>query len=308
MTTVYGKGQLAIAVADVEAIETDAPFHVFHGDDLDTLGRVVGVSPDAIRVDAGGPAPTEVPFSTVYTTRRDPGADANLLERTGVELAYWTGNLDLAFSAALATDDTLALGAGFGLFRERGPSRLRIEAAYRLATQKLDGESSETTQNEVRGLLRQELDLTPRIFAFAQADAEYDEIEELTIRTVPKLGLGYVLFESEAVRLAVDAGGGYVYQRYFGGDTEHYPAAAFGAESNVKLPLAGATWRTRIDYTPSLTHWADEWLLRGESSLLVPLASSLSFKASILDLYNAAPAEGTDENSFSTLLGLSLGF
>jgi putative salt-induced outer membrane protein YdiY len=211
-------------------------------------------------------------------------------------------------SAALATDDTLALGAGFGLFRERGPSRLRIEAGYRLATQKLDGEPSETTQNEVRGLVRQELDLTPRLFAFGSADAEYDEVEELTIRTVPKLGLGYVLFHSESVRIAADVGGGYVYQRYFGGDTEHYPAAAFGAESDVKLPLAGATWRTRLDYTPSLVHWGEDWLLRGETSLLVPIARSLSFKASLLDLYNNSAAEGTDENSFSTLVGLSLGF
>jgi hypothetical protein len=73
MSTVYGKGQLAIAVGDVESIETDAPFHVFHGDDADTLGRVVGVSPEAIRVDAGDPEPTEVPFPTVYAVRRDPG-------------------------------------------------------------------------------------------------------------------------------------------------------------------------------------------------------------------------------------------
>src|SRR5262245_16489023 len=308
MNTVYGKGELAIAVGDVEAIETEAPFHVFHGHDVDTLGRVVGVSKEAILLETGGAGPTEVPFADVYTTRRDPGPDADFLQRTAVDLAYWRGNFDLAFSAAVATDDTLALGTGFGLHRERGPSRLGIEGRYRLATQKLRGQSSETTQNEAYGLIRQEYDLTPRIFVFGAADAEYDEIEELTIRTIPRAGLGYVLYKSEDVRLAAEAGGGYVYQRFFGGDTTNYPTAVFGAESDVKLPVAGATWHTRVDYTPSLTHWADDWLLRGETTLLVPLASSISFKTSLIDVYNSSPAADTDKNSFSTLVGHSLGF
>jgi hypothetical protein len=57
-----------------------------------------------------------------------------------------------------------------------------------------------------------------------------------------------------------------------------------------------------------VTHWAEDWLMRGETSLLVPLTRSLSFKASLLDLYNSSPVEGTDENSFASLVGLSLGF
>ncbi len=308
MTTVYGKGDLAIKVRDVEAIETDAPFHVFHGDDVDTLGRVVGVSPEGLRLETGGAVPTEVPFGEVYTTRRDPGPDADFLDRVAVDLAYWRGSFDLALSAALATDDTLALGTGMSFWRERGPSRLRIDTRYRLALQKLRGENGDTTQNEILGRVRQEYDLTSRLFAFGAADAEYDQIEELTIRTVPTLGLGLVLYKSEAARVAVDAGGGYVYQRFFGGHTERYPTAAFGAESEVDLPFARATWRTRLDYTPSVAHWSDEWLLRGESSLLVPLANSLSFKASLIDVYNSAPAEDTENNSLSTLIGLSLGF
>jgi hypothetical protein len=308
MRTIYGKGKLAIAVRDLEAIETEAPFHVFHGDDVDAVGRVVGVSTEGIRLDTGGAEPADVPFEEIDASRRDPGPDAGFLERARLQLVYWRGSFDLALSAALATDDTLALGTGFGLSRERGPSRLRIESRYRLALQGLDGESTEATQNEVLGRIRQEFDLTPRVFAFGAADAEYDQIEDLAIRTVPRLGLGYVLYRSEGARIAVDGGGGYVYQRFFGGETERYPTAAFGAESDLRLPLAGARWRTRFDYTPSLTSWTDDYLLRSESSLLVPVASSLSFKASVIDLYNSAPAQDIEKNNLSTLVGLSFGF
>jgi putative salt-induced outer membrane protein YdiY len=308
LETDYGSGSVRIRVKNVEAIETEAPFHVFHGDDVHTLGRVVGVSRQAVTVEVAGSGPTEIPFDEVYAIRRDPGEDGEFLERAAVKLAYWSGNYDLNFSASFATDDNLALGTAFGLRRERGPSRLRLGGRYRLSMQKLDGESRETTQNDVYGELRQEYDLTDRLFAFGQADAEYDQIEELTIRTVPTAGLGYALYKSETTRVSVEAGGGYVYQRFFGGDTTQYPTAAFGAESDVKLGLGGARWLTRIDYTPAVAHWADEWLLRGESSLLLPIARRVSIKATVLDTYNSAPADETDNNSLTTLLGVSLGF
>jgi len=52
----------------------------------------------------------------------------------------------------------------------------------------------------------------------------------------------------------------------------------------------------------------DDFLLRGETSLLVPLISKLSFKVSLVDLYNSSPADDTQKNSLATLVGLSLGF
>lgn len=307
LETVYGKGDLVIAIEDVQAISTDAPFHVFHADDVDTLGPVVGLTPETIRIDAGG-RPTDVAFSEVYGTKRDPGADGDFFERMAVDLAYWTSSLDLALASTLSTTDTLAFGIGLGAFREKGPSRLRLQSGWRYGTQKQHGESEETTENEIRGLVRQEYDLTEHLFAFGSADAEYDSIEHLSIRSTPKLGLGYEIYESKTLRIAVDAGGAYVFQRFFGGDTESYPAVAFGGESDWKLPWAGAVWRTRLDYVPSLTSWVDEYLLRGETGLLLPISNRLSFKASVVDLYNAAPSDDSDRNSLTSQVGLSLGF
>jgi putative salt-induced outer membrane protein YdiY len=52
----------------------------------------------------------------------------------------------------------------------------------------------------------------------------------------------------------------------------------------------------------------DDYLLRGETALLVPMTEGLSFKASVVDLYNSSPAEDSKSNTLATLLGLSLGF
>ena len=302
--TVYGKGDLTIAVADVEAIETDVAFHLFHGDHVETVGRVVGVSPDAIQVDPGGPVET----ADLWVARRDPGDEANLIDEVHLALPFWSGSFDLAFSATQATDDTLALATALGIQRTRGPSRTRMGARYQLGIQKLDGESSDKTANEIYGFLRQEYDLTKRLFAFGSVDGEYDEIESLSIRTVPKVGLGFRIYKSENAWFAVDAGPAYVYERFFGGDTNQYPGATFGAESDWKLPVLGASWHNRLDYTPSFEDWLGDYLLRFETGLLIPMTESISFKFSLVDAYDSTPAEDAKKNSLSTLVGLALGF
>jgi putative salt-induced outer membrane protein YdiY len=309
METVYGEGEIVIAVEDVESIETEAPFHVMHGADVRTVGPVVGLTPDAIRIaEAGAADPVELSFDQVYTARRDPGPEANLLERAPIELPYWSGDLELAFSATQATDDTLALATGLRLSRERGPHRSRTGVTYRLAQQKLNGQSQDTTNNEVRGFLRHEYDFAPRWFAFGAADAEYDEIERLSIRAVPKAGIGYKVYESEAAWFNVDVGGAYVYERFFGGDTNQYPGLALGAESDWDLPILGANWHNRVDYTPSLIDFIDDYLLRFETAVSIPMWEAISLRVSLVNLYDSTPAEGTDENNLSTLIGLSYGF
>jgi putative salt-induced outer membrane protein YdiY len=306
--TVYGKGDLTISLADIEAIETDGDFYLWHGDDVETVGRVVGASPDAITMDKTAHGRVDVPTSALLAARRSPGPEAGLVERAHVELPYWSASFDLAFSATQATDDTLALATGLGIQRTRGPARTKLGARYQLGREKKDGESSDTTANEIRGFLRQEYDLTSRLFAFGAVEAEYDEIESLSIRLVPKVGLGYFLVKRESFWLSVDAGPAYVYERFFGGDTNRYPGIGFGAESDWKLPVLGASWHNRLDYTPSFKDFFGDYLLRFETGLLVPMTESLSLKFALIDAYDSTPADGAKENSLTTLVGLALGF
>jgi hypothetical protein len=308
METVYGKGDLTIAVADLEAIETDVPFHLFHGDHVETVGKVVGVSADAIQVEPEGAAPVEVATSELWVVRRDKGPEAGLLERAHYRLPFWTARFDLAFAATQATDDTLSLATDLGIQRSRGPNRTRLGARYRLGIEKEDGESSDKTANEIYGIARQEHDFSQRFYGFASVDGEYDEIESLSFRTVPKIGPGVHLYKSESAWLDAEVGVAYVYERFFGGDTNRYPGAAFGAESDWKLPVLGASWHNRLDYTPSFKDFFGDYLLRFETGLLIPMTEWISFKLSVVDAYDSTPAEDAKKNSLSTLVGLALGF
>lgn len=328
METIYGKGDLTIKTADVTAIETDVPFHVFKSDDGTAVGRVVALTPDAVTLAPAEGAPTEIPFDAVQAAPRDVGPDANWFARRGVESPWWRSTWDFALSATESTIDSSSLALGFGATRERGPSRLRLGASYLRATSQddftkrladdpmtpedeslLKEDGSETiTASQLRGFLRQEYDLSKRVFGFGSLEAEHDGVEALSYRLIPKLGAGYKLVDREESYLAFDAGLAFVYESFYGPNHNSYPAIAFGGEHRWTLPILDAKWYSRVDYLPSIADPFDDYRLRGETGFLVPLLEQLSFKASLVDDYNALPAEDTSANTLTTLLGLSLTF
>jgi putative salt-induced outer membrane protein YdiY len=307
METVYGKGTLTLDLADVEALETEGRFHVFHGDGAETVGRLVGVREGSVLVGESAADAEAVPASSIDVAHDAP-PDPTLIDDVQVALPYWTGSFDLGFNFARENVDTTSLATGLALKRSHDADRLSFSTTFRRGTREEDGEDEEKTADELRGVLRAEHDLTPRLFVFGSAEGEHDGIERLSFRGVPKAGLGYFLIRNDTLQVSVDGGPAYVYERFFGGDVEDYFAAALGGGSEWKLPFAGAVWTTRWDYLPSVTDWADDYLLRGETALLVPIVEGLSFKASLVDTYDSLPAEGSESNSLAGLLGLALGF
>lgn len=307
LETVYGEGELTIPVEEIDALETDDPFYLVHGEDVRTVGRVTGVE-DGVLLVEGRAGEVAVPLASLHSAVRDPGPEASALRRMEVALPYWSGSFRLAFAATQGTDDSLSFSTGLDLERERGPHRTRIRSHYRLGTQQPQGEDEETTANELYGKLRQEYSFAERWFAYGSVDAEYDEVEDLSLRTVPSAGVGYDLFRSEEAWITVDAGGAWVYERFFGGEENTYPGLALGAESEWELPFGGAVWRNRIGYTPSFEDFFGDYLLRAETTLEMPLWSRLSFTASVIDTYDSTPSEGNDRNELSTLVGLAYGF
>lgn len=320
METVYGKGDLTIETEDVSALETDAPFHVYKADDGVNVGPLVGITPAAVTLAQSDGTPTEIPFDQVQAAPRDAGPEANWFARRGVESPWWTSHYDFALSLTESTIDSSALALGFGATRERGPSRLKLGASYLRSTTQNDSykdndpvtpEIEKDGQqyinlDELRGFVRQEYDLTARVFGFGSLEAEHDGVEAVAYRLIPKLGAGYKIVNREDLYVAVDAGAAYVYESFFGTGHNSYAAVALGGEHKWKLPWLGSTWYSRADYLPSITDPLHDYRLRGETGLLVPLMEQLAFKASLIDDYNSQPATDTLRNSLTTLLGLSL--
>jgi putative salt-induced outer membrane protein YdiY len=308
MKTIYGDGTLKLKLSDVTAIETEGVFHVYHGD-AEATGRAIAVEGETLRVgDALGRGEPVAVGAVVAVQNERPG-EGGLFDRLELAYPYWSGNFDLSLNYLDSTVNSLNFATGFALRRDKAPSRFLLGASYYRSTSESSTDDDESVlASELRGFTRYEYDLTPRLFAFGSLEGEHDGVERLSVRAVPKAGLGYKLWQrAEKSFFAVDAGGAWVYERYFGGDTNDYFGAAFGAQWAYELPY-GALWTGRVDYVPSVDDWLGDYIARGETSFLFPLSEHFAFKTTLIDLYDATPAEGAESNSFQTLVGVSVLF
>ena len=95
-----------------------------------------------------------------------------------------------------------------------------------------------TDENRLLERTRLDRNLSDRTFAFGQINAEWDEIQNLSLRTDQVVGLGYRFVDRETLTLSGRSGPGYVYQRYFGGDVEDYFTILFGGDLEADLPYS----------------------------------------------------------------------
>lgn len=311
--TDYGGGTLTIPIADIESVSCDKTFFFVYGDDAQKIeGQLLGIRDGALVVGSDETAATTIPASAlleVYDSEAVDGATGWLREA----LALWHGSFDVGFSATKSTLDTVGVNVGFKAERKKEPSRVTFEASYRYGkseTEVDDGaggtdKKDDTTENEVKGLLRGEYDIIPRLYWYGSQDAEYDEIESLSYRLVPKTGIGYRFWDTGNFLFQLESGGAYVYENYFGSEDDGYFAIAFGKLLEWKTPWFGSevTWKT--DYLPAIDDWGNDYLIRSEAALLVPMIAWLKFKVGLSETYNSEPADDSDKNTFASTVGLA---
>jgi len=305
LKTVYGKGTLVIPFADIQNLTTDASCVVYHGEDAKSTGRLLGIEQGKLLVGTSRASATPVDISTILFMR---GAEGMGDLRS--QWRYWHGNVDAAVHVQQATTDTTGFLFALGVTRAKAPTRLLLGASYRYATEKLQDEDRTITQDQLKGLARGEYDFTPRVYGYVSGDATYDGVQRLSIRGVPKAGIGYVFWqetldEDRRNFLQGDVGGAWVYERYFGGEDNSYAAIAFGALAGYYLPYGvHADWR--MDYLPAIDDFTGNYLLRNELGLTVPLIAVLNGRFSLLDEYQAQTAPGTEHNNLFLTAGLSV--
>jgi hypothetical protein len=305
--TVLGTGAIVIPFADVEELSSDRSFVVLYGESGEVRGRLVGVDGEQLLVGDDLATATPVEAGSIFRSFTVEEFDASGIEALRARYRYWHAEFGLSFAATQATNDTTNFTIDFDVNRRKGANRLIFNSGFRLATEQQKDQNESTLENSIRGLLRGEHDFSERIFVFGSVTAEYDEIQSLSFRTVPKAGLGYRIWKTEKAELSGDLGGSFVYQRFFGGGEDNFPAVSFGGDFRADLPK-GSTLTARGEYLPSVNEWKQNYLLRGSAVLSIPMLHWLAFRFTLFDEYNNRPAPDTDRNTFTVTAGLSVVF
>jgi putative salt-induced outer membrane protein YdiY len=305
--TVYGKGAIVIPWADAERLKSEREFVILYGEEELAIGRAWGLKEGKLLVGESPEKATEIPVEQISRSLTREKYESSRLEAMRVRYRYWNANFDLAFSYTEATVKTNAFAVGLEFERKKKPTELFLGAYYRYATTQPQGEEEIKNEDRIFGRGRLDYTISDRLFSFGALTAERDEIQQIKFRTDPNAGLGYRFIKRENLVISGRVGPGYVYQKYYDGQTNDYFTILFGGDLDANLPY-GSKLRIRVEYLPAVNDWTDKYLVRGGLDFTVPIIGWLDFKFTVFDIYNSEPQPGTQRNSFITTAGLSFRF
>jgi len=305
--TIYGKGAIVIPWVDVQGIRSDKEFLILFAEADTAVGRIWGLEDSRLLVGESYETVMRIPVEQIFRSITRDQYDTSRLDRLRVRYRYWNANFDLAFGFTDATTNTTSLSSALELRRQKKPLDFFFGGYYFFQSSKKSGESRVTDENRLLGRARLDRDLSDRTFAFGQITAEYDEIQNLSLRTDPVVGVGYRFVDREKLMISGRSGPGYVYQRYFGGDVEDYFTILFGGDLEAELPY-GSKFRLGTEYLPEISDWQGNYLIRTFADWTMPIIGWLDFKIAVFDTYNNRPPDDTDRNTFTTTAGLSFRF
>jgi putative salt-induced outer membrane protein YdiY len=292
---------------DVESIRSDKEFLILYGEDKEVVGRIWGIENGELVVGPNPSSATRIPAGQIHRSFTREQYEQSWVNKLRARYRYWTANFDLAFGFTDATTDTSNLSTALELRRRKKPYDFFFGGYFWFRSTKESGESRVTDENRLLGRTRLDRDFSERTFAFGQVSAEYDEIQNLSLRTDPVLGAGYRFVNREKLMVSGRSGPGYLYQRFFGGGTEDYFTIFFGGDLEATLPY-DSTFKLKVEYLPEVSDWNDTYLIRIFSDWAWPINSWMDIKIAAINIYNSQPDEGTEKNTFTLTAGISLRF
>jgi hypothetical protein len=314
-----GKGSVAVKWEDVTSLTTDGPYTVLHGDEGEVRGRILGVEGGKFVLIGDAPANAErIDVGTLFHAYDESKANGSWVERMRTRMRFWRASFDAGAAYTNSTTDTLLGFAGLLIERKKAPTHFLFEAGARYADQNQQHEDRTITENTLFAFTRGELDLTEHVYSYLSTRFTHDNQLHLSMRAEPRGGAGYYFVKSKTANFSSDVGVAWIYENYFGAETDaagikhgrgenDYWSIAFGAQADAVLAY-GALWRARAEYLPAVDDWQHDYLARAETSIDVPLLEWLAFKVALGDEYDNTPAPGAEHNKFAMTAGVSLHF
>lgn len=305
--TIYGKGNIVIPWADVDSLTSDKEFLILYGEAGEMRGRIWAIDGEQLLVGEDRASAKPIMLNQIFRSITREQYETSRLEAMRVRYRYWNGYFDLGLSYTDATTDVFQFSTGLGVRRKKKPTDFTFDAFYRYGTTKQEGEGRILNDNIAFGRARLDYDITDRLYGFGLASAEYNEVQQLRIRTDPTVGLGYRFVNKEKLIISGRSGLGYVYQKFFDGVSNAYLTILFGGDLEADLPY-NSKLKWTAEYLPAIDDWAENYLIRTALDWTMPISGWLDFKLSFFDVYNSQPAPGTQRNNFTSIAGISFRF
>ncbi|HKS76074.1 MAG TPA: DUF481 domain-containing protein [Terriglobales bacterium] len=217
----------------------------------------------------------------------------------------WDGGANVGFALTRGNSQTKNLALAFNADRKTMNDEITMYANSVYATNDAPGAVPTTTANTVQGGIRYAHDLTPRLFAFVNADFQTDDLQDLNLRSIFGGGLGYHAIKSDTTTLDFLGGLNYTRENYVQFD-RNFAALTLGEEFTHKVGMS--TLITQKFYMfPDLNDLGE---YRGTFNFgtVTKINKWLGWQNAFGDIYVTNPPVGKKQNDIIFTTGLNVSF
>lgn len=301
-------GEVKIKWDAVTEIQSDEKLFVTDENGQVLVGAVT-TEGDRLQVETAASGTVPVSRSAVASIRSEAEQEAYLAEierlRDPGLLDFWGGNFDTGLSVARGNADTTTFTASAHVARVTKRDKIGLYLTTIYAQNSASGDSM-VTANAIRGGTRYDIQVRDRTFAFGFADFEFDEFQDLDLRSVFGGGLGWNVKKTE--RTAFDVFGGASFnQEFFEDDLTRRSAEAVIGEELLFRISEGTVLTEKLTFFPNLSE-TGEYRLQFDASLAARLNDWLAWQVAFSDRYLSNPPPNVQENDVLVSTGLRFTF
>lgn len=313
-------GDITVQFAAITNLTTEKPLHVELKEGKTVVGPV-STTDGKVDVAVSGGAPVEAPRESIVAIRND--ADQAAYEKTihpGL-LQGWTGGSTVGFSLTRGNSETESLSLAFNAARATKNDKITMYTTAVYDTNQLS--TPGTTANTETGGIRYDRNLNPRLFAFVSADFMSNALQDLNLRSVGSVGLGYHAVKNANTTLDFLAGGNFTDENYTqfitvppsgttGGYTystkliHNFGALTLGEEFMHKIGKTTVVTE-KLYFFPDLTQ-TGQYRATADLGFITKINKWFGWQNSASDVYVTNPPSGAKQNDLVLTTGLNFTF
>jgi putative salt-induced outer membrane protein YdiY len=306
-------GDVTVKFDAVQSISTTGDLNVAESDGQIVVGPVI-TRGDNLVVATKTAGSVSVPKSTVATLRNPAEQAAYEKSLHPGLLEGWNGGANVGFALTRGNSANRNLALSFTAHRKGHGDLLSLYANSIYAANDLAGATPSTTANAIGGGARYDRDLTPRLFAFVNADFFHDELQSLDLRTILGGGLGLHAIKTDATTLDLLAGANYTHESYSvpfnalisPSKSRSLAALTLGDEFMHKISHSTVITQNFYFY-PDLSN-TGEYRTTFNLGTVTKISKWLGWRTSFGDIYVSNPPVGKKKNDLLFSTGLNFSF
>jgi putative salt-induced outer membrane protein YdiY len=215
----------------------------------------------------------------------------------------WTGSVNVGLGLTAGNNDTVNANGGFEV--KYDPKKKNV---FKTGGLFLYGEAEgETTAEQYVLTFRDEYALNSRVFVFGDFRYLHDRFKGISYMMAPTGGIGYKILDLPATKIGVGLGGGGVWEKDYGFETNSSGALTFDEKFTRKLTATATVGQSFLALWK--THDFEDALYTFSANFAVAINKQAQLKVELLDTYKNKPQDVTlKKNDVSLIVGVVFKF